>query len=90
MNAQEINEKLKTISEWTYEDKSMSLIKKFHFKSYLKNIAFVNAVAWIANKENHHPDLVVSFNHCTVRLTTHDSGGISDKDFKMATMIDSL
>ena len=90
MNIQEINEKLEALSEWTYDDKSLSLIKTFQFKSYLKNIAFVNAVAWIANKENHHPDLEVSFNRCTVKFTTHDKGGVSEKDFQIAKLIDSL
>ena len=90
MNIQEINEKLKALTGWTYEDKSLSLIKTFQFKSYFKNIAFVNAVAWIANKENHHPDLEVSFSRCVVRFTTHDQGGVSEKDFEIAKVIDSL
>ena len=90
MNPQEVNEKLKTLAEWTYDEKTLSLIKTFQFKSYLKNIAFVNAVAWIANKENHHPDLEVSFNRCIVKFTTHDAGGVSEKDFEMARAVDSL
>ena len=90
MNALEINENLITLNEWSYDDKTLSLIKTFQFKSYLKNIAFVNAVAWLANKENHHPDLEVSFNRCVVRFTTHDQGGVSEKDFEIAKVIDSL
>ncbi len=90
MNLQEINKKLENLSEWIYDDQTLSLIKTFQFKSYLKNIAFVNAVAWVANKENHHPDLEVSFNRCTVKFTTHDKGGVSEKDFEMARTVDSL
>ncbi len=90
MNTAEINEKLKTLPEWTYDDNTLSLVKTFQFKSYLKNIAFVNAVAWIANKENHHPDLEVSFNRCIVKFTTHDAGGVSEKDFELAKAVDSL
>lgn len=90
MTTQEINDKLKTLTEWTYDEKSLALVKTYQFKSYLKNIAFVNAVAWLANKENHHPDLEVSFNRCVVKFTTHDAGGVSDKDFSMARAIDSL
>ena len=90
MNTQEINDKLKTLTEWTYDEKSLSLVKTYQFKSYLKNIAFVNAVAWLANKENHHPDLEVSFNRCIVKFTTHDAGGVSDKDFSMALAVDNL
>ena len=50
----------------------------------LKTISFVNAIAWIANKENHHPDLEVSFGTCRVFLTTHDENGVSKKDFQLA------
>ncbi len=90
MNTQDINEKLKTLPEWTYDDKILSLVKTFQFKSYLKNIAFVNAVAWVANKENHHPDLEVSYSRCIVKFTTHDAGGVSEKDFTLAKIVDSL
>jgi len=90
MNTQEINEKLKSLTDWSYDDSSKSLIKTFQFKSYLKNIGFVNAVAWIANKMNHHPDLEVSFNKCVVKITTHDENGISEKDFELASQIDLL
>jgi len=90
MNTQEINEKLKSLTDWSYDEASKSLVKTFNFKSYLKNIGFVNAVAWIANSLNHHPDLEVSFNKCTVKITTHDEGGISAKDFDLALKINSL
>lgn len=90
MNTQEINEKLKSLTDWSYDESSKSLVKTFNFKSYLKNIGFVNAVAWIANKLNHHPDLEVSYNKCIVKITTHDENGISEKDFELATQIDQL
>ncbi len=76
------------MENWIETDNA--LIKIFSFKSYFKNIAFVNAIAWHANKVNHHPDLEVSFNKCIVKLTTHDEGGISDKDRAMAKIIDEL
>lgn len=90
MNAQEINEKLKTLTDWSYQSESKSLVKTFSFKSYSKNISFVNAIAWIANKLNHHPDLEVTFNKCVVKITTHDEGGISEKDFQLANEIEKL
>lgn len=90
MNTQEINEKLKSLTDWSYDESTKSLVKTFNFKSYLKNIGFVNAVAWIANKLNHHPDLEVSFNKCVVKITTHDENGISQKDFDLASQIDQL
>ena len=85
-----IEENLKYLSGWAYNPQTKSIQKEFLFKSYLKTIGFVNAVAWIANKENHHPDLEVSFNKCVVKLTTHDAGGLSEKDFTVAQAIESL
>ena len=90
MKDETILENLKTIAGWIYNKEKSCLEKDFHFKSYLKNIAFVNAIAWIANKDNHHPDLEVSFNRCTVRITTHDEDGISEKDFSLAHKINQL
>lgn len=90
MNAQEINQRLQSLKEWTYVAETSSLKKVFPFKTYTKNIAFVNAIAWIANKLNHHPDLEVSFNKCVVNITTHDDGGLSEKDFELAAQIDLL
>lgn len=67
------------------------LKKEFVFKSYLKTISFVNAMAWEANALNHHPDLEVSFGKCVVKITTHDNNNtISDKDFQLAKAIDRL
>lgn len=76
------------MAEWN--EVNNQLIKTFTFKSYFKNIAFVNAVAWQANKANHHPDLEVSFDKCIVKLTTHDSGGITEKDRALSKIIDQL
>jgi 4a-hydroxytetrahydrobiopterin dehydratase len=83
-------EKLNELNGWNLNEKENALEKEFQFKSYLKNIAFVNAIAWIANKENHHPELVIKYNSCKVILTTHDISGLSQKDFDMAKIIDLL
>jgi len=75
---------------WAIENQSM-LRKEFVFKSYLKTISFVNAIAWEANVQNHHPDLEVSFGKCVVKITTHDNGNtLSEKDFLLAKAIDRL
>ncbi|MFA6236211.1 MAG: 4a-hydroxytetrahydrobiopterin dehydratase [Bacteriovorax sp.] len=84
------SEKLKNLEGWTFNSKKNCIQKEFTFKSFLKNIAFVNAVAWLANKENHHPDMEVSFNKCIVRLTTHDENGVGEKDFNLAKKINEL
>jgi 4a-hydroxytetrahydrobiopterin dehydratase len=64
--------------------------KRFDFADYHHTLAFVNAVAWIAHREDHHPDLLVSYNRCTVRFNTHSVGGISINDFICAAKVDAL
>lgn len=64
--------------------------KTFSFKNYYETIAFVNAIAFIANAENHHPDLTVFYSKCTVRFNTHDVEGISVSDFFCASKVDAL
>ncbi len=53
-------------------------------------MAFVNALAWVAHPEDHHPDLAVSYNRCAVRFNTHSVGGISINDFICAAKVDAL
>jgi 4a-hydroxytetrahydrobiopterin dehydratase len=67
-----------------------ALEKTYAFKNYHETIGFVNALAFIANAENHHPDLTVSFSKCTVRFNTHDVTGISVSDFFCASKADAL
>ncbi len=67
-----------------------ALEKTFKFKTFYETMGFVNAIAFIANTEDHHPDLAVSYGQCTVRFNTHDVGGISASDFFCATKVDRL
>ena len=90
MEKSQVAENLKALNGWNYDEASKSIQKEFAFKSYLKTISFVNTVAWFANRDNHHPDLEVSFGRCLVKLTTHDEGGVSLKDFALAKVIDTL
>jgi 4a-hydroxytetrahydrobiopterin dehydratase len=90
MDQNQIDTNLSNLNGWKLDNLTNSIHKEFSFKSYLKNIAFVNAVAWIANKMNHHPDLEVSFNKCVVKITTHDKSGLSDLDFQLAHEIEKL
>ena len=66
------------------------LNKSFKFKNYYETMAFVNATAWISHREDHHPDLAVGYNACTVSYVTHAIGGLSDNDFICAAKIDAL
>ena len=67
-----------------------ALEKTFAFKNYYETISFVNALAFIANAEDHHPDLTVGCSKCTVRFSTHDVHGISVSDFFCAAKVDAL
>ena len=68
----------------------VAIEKTFHFKNFLRTMSFVNAVAFIAQAQDHHPELVVRYSTCSVRFNTHDVQGISKTDFECATLVDAL
>lgn len=68
----------------------VAIEKTFSFATYYQTISFVNAVAFIAHKQDHHPELTVHFGRCTVRFNTHDVAGISVSDFECAAAVDAL
>jgi len=67
-----------------------ALTKTFKFKDYYRTMSFVNALAHMANREDHHPDLGVHYDRCVVRYSTHDVGGLSENDFICAARADAL
>ena len=67
-----------------------TITKTFEFNSYLDGIDFVNAVANVAEQENHHPDISIGYCKVSISLTTHDAGTITEKDYKLAKLIDDL
>ena len=79
---------LQQLDSWTLNDKSIS--KTFTFKNYYQTIAFVNAIAWMTHREDHHPDMLVSYNQCRVEYSTHAVGGLSENDFICAAKVDAL
>jgi len=81
-------ELMKQLDGWTRQGNA--LVKTWHFKNYHQTMAFVNATAWISHREDHHPDLAVGYNRCTVSYTTHAVGGLSENDFICAAKIDAL
>lgn len=91
LSKEEVQTLLKQISAWEVDSTGvLSITRLFEFKNYYKTMAFVNAVAWIAHKENHHPDLEVGYNKCLVRYATHAINGLSENDFICAAKVDSL
>ncbi len=73
---------------WQQQNKIIS--KTYTFKNYYRTIAFVNALAWMAHREDHHPELTVGYNTCRVAYSTHDIGGLSENDFICAAKADAL
>lgn len=67
-----------------------ALEKTYQFANFHETMAFVNALAWVAHREDHHPDLAVGYSRCTVRFNTHDVNGISVSDFHCAGAVDAL
>lgn len=67
-----------------------SIVRTFRFTDFVEAMGFVTRVALLAEKAFHHPDLEVRFNRVTVRLTTHDEGGLSEKDIQLAERIEAL
>lgn len=89
--AQEAEEWLKKIEKgWVLDPDATEIECTFTFKNYYHTIAFVNALAYMANIENHHPDLEVTYNRCIVRYTTHAIQGLSENDFICAAKVDTL
>jgi 4a-hydroxytetrahydrobiopterin dehydratase len=68
----------------------VAIEKTFSFANYYETLAFVNAVAYIAHTQDHHPDLSVHYSRCVVRFNTHDVQGLSDSDFACAALVDAL
>ena len=90
LTAEQCRELLHGLDGWNVDHDVPLLVKKFDFGNYYETMAFVNAVAWIAHREDHHPEMEVSYNTCTVRYNTHSIGGLSDNDFICAAKIEAL
>ena len=75
---------------WRIAEDGKSLRRAFGFKDFYRTMAFVNAVAWIANTEDHHPDMEVGYNYCRIEFSTHTVGGLSENDFICAAKLDAL
>ncbi len=79
---------LRTLTGWKQTDGTIE--KTYAFADFHATIGFVNALAWIANREDHHPDLQVSYNRCVVAWSTHDAGGVTRNDVVCAAKTDRL
>ena len=88
LTAAQIKTALAALTDWQKRDKNIT--RTFVFKDFPAAIKFVNAVAKLAEKAWHHPDIDIRWNKVTVTLTTHDAGGLTEKDFALAQKFDQL
>lgn len=86
-----IDQRLRALDGWRRDAGDVRrIVKTYRFADHYQTLAFVNALAWISHRQDHHPDLTVGYNQCTVAYTTHSAGGLSDKDFLCAAKVDAL
>jgi 4a-hydroxytetrahydrobiopterin dehydratase len=90
LSVSEVQELASVLPGWAVSDDGKTISKDYSHKDFYRTVAFVNAIAWVANQQDHHPDMEVGYGHCLVRLTTHDVGGLSMNDFVVAAKIEGL
>ncbi|WP_045770125.1 4a-hydroxytetrahydrobiopterin dehydratase [Xanthomonas albilineans] len=83
-------ELLPQVPGWELVESGIAISRTFRFPDYYRTLAFVNALGWIAHREDHHPDLGVHYDRVVVRYSTHDVGGLSENDFICAAKASAL
>jgi 4a-hydroxytetrahydrobiopterin dehydratase len=84
----EIEEGLKGLNGW--ERKGNEIVRVFKNKSFVDSVGFVNKISILAEKADHHPDILIQYKNVTLTLSTHSKGGLTEKDFNLAREIDAL
>ena len=88
LTTKQVSLHLKAVPNWS--KRAQTIRRTFEFKGFLKSIDFVNRIARKAQKANHHPDIDIRFDQVTLKLTTHDAGGITENDFSLAQQCDKI
>lgn len=88
LSAETILERLQTLQGWTVDDGK--LLKSYRFPDFVTAVGFVDRVTVVAEEQNHHPDLSITWGKVTVHLRSHDVGGITGRDFRLAAAIDAI
>ena len=88
LDAAAVAERLSALPDWRVETDAIA--RSYGFADYFETIAFVNALAFMVHREDHHPDLEVSYNRCTVRFSTHSAHGITENDLICAAKADAI
>ena len=90
LSAEQASELLPLVPGFATTNDNTKISKRFKFENFHETMAFVNALAFIAHKEDHHPDLELSYGSCVVSYGTHDVGGLSENDFICAAKVNAL
>lgn len=90
LNPAQVEVLMPQLNDWQVKQDNTIIHKSFKFNDFYQTMAFVNVIAWIANTENHHPDLEIGYNYCKVNFMTHAIKGLSHNDFICAAKIDKL
>lgn len=90
LTPEQVKALLNELPGWETEKTFTRISREFRFRNYFQTMAFVNAIAWMAHQENHHPDLEVHYNFCVVHYNTHAIGGLSENDFICAAKVNAL
>jgi 4a-hydroxytetrahydrobiopterin dehydratase len=88
LSESEIRKGLASLKGWQLGDKEIA--KQFELKDFVRAMGFVNSVALLAEKADHHPDIDIRWNKVKLVLSTHSAGGLTEKDFNLAKQIDDL
>jgi 4a-hydroxytetrahydrobiopterin dehydratase len=86
----EIKNFINEVKTWEFDKNNNLISRDFKFKNYYNTIAFINAAAWIIHQENHHPEIIITYNSCRISFNTHSVNGISKNDFICAAKINNL
>jgi 4a-hydroxytetrahydrobiopterin dehydratase len=90
IDAETAREMLSQVPGWTLSEDGKMISRRFEFKGFYRTMAFINAMAWVVNRENHHPDFSAGYNYCDVGFTTHAIDGLSENDFICAAKVSAL
>lgn len=81
---------LRDVPGWDLSADGKSIARRIKFKGFLETVSFINALAWLSEREGHHPDFCAGYGYCEVRYTTHAIDGLSENDFICAARVNEL
>ena len=90
MEREQAEELLAELNGWELSGDGKMISRRFEFRGFFRTMSFINAMAWVVNKEGHHPDFSAGYNYCKVGFTTHAIDGLSENDFICAAKINAL